>query len=720
MRRRQTEAGSRLKPRPVFWRSEGRLFGGMRRLSLASLLIALNAGFVLVAVVGVALGAVRVLRTLADQQALARVRLAAESAEQAIERTKQDVVDSANLLAERSVLPRLVASGDRATAGVLLERFRRATRLSGCAAVAPGRLVATRGSLPWPSLKHPGGGKSLATQSDGTILVGGSAPVPGAPTLEILTALRLDTLFSRRLSAQIGLPVEIVAAPQIPVRSVPQQALRTRALEHAVQARIDDAGLYLAARPLHAPDGSVVGIVECALPTSGIDASAARLVERLLVLALLVATVVLLLSAMAGRWFSRAVRELASSAARIGRGDLATPIGRAPGAELGTLAISMDEMRRDLLRLTAELRLQQAEGQAVLTGIAEGVFSVDRDRKVRYLNPQAAQVLGIAPDAAIGRFCGDLLNPRRPDGTRPCEDSCPIVHARFQGASRATEQLQLADGSRRSVVITSSAAVEDRQMQVLRDETDLESARRQRDLVLANISHEFKTPLAAQRASLELLHERIADLPLTDRGAGSELESLVFSLERGALRLTQLIDNLLESVRIESGQVGIRTGPVALDEVVEEAIELTAPLLGQRGQRLAVELPYPLPEVRGDAPRLIQVFVNLIANANKFSPADSQLTIGGLVEDRQVRLWVEDEGPGLPPALETDGPALFGRFVRSPSGVGEPEQSGMGLGLWIVQSIVERHGGSVEALRRPVGTRMQVSLPRLTAGDAAA
>jgi signal transduction histidine kinase/HAMP domain-containing protein len=695
----------------------------MRRLSLATLLVVLNAGLALVAVGGVAAGAVRVLRQLADQQALARVSLAGESALLAVERSGQDVLASAALLAERSALSRLLAVRDRATAGVLLDRFRRASRLTACAAFGAGRPVAapTRGDLPWAALRRPGGGRSLAALPDGTLVLGGTALLPGAPGIEVVTALRLDADFSHRLASQIGLPVTILAERQARDEGSPQAALRMRALDAAVMARVDAAGLYLAARPLRGPDGKVAGIVEAELPVSGVDASVAHLIERLLLLVLVMAVVAVALSATAGKWLARAVSALTGSAARIGRGDLATPIAHAPGAELGALAATMDEMRRQLLRLTAELRLQQAEGEAVLTGIAEGVFSVDRDRRIRYLNPQAAALLGVRTEEAAGRFCGDLLNPRRADGSRPCEDGCPIVHARFRGGARATEQLTLADGSRRSVVITSSAPVEEHQFQVLRDETDLESARRQRDLVLANISHEFKTPLAAQRASLELLRERMAELPLGGQPAGTELEGLVLSLERGGLRLSQLIDNLLESVRIESGQRGIRSRPVALDEVVEEAVELTAPLVAQRGQQLSVELPYPLPAVRGDAPRLTQVFVNLIANAQKFSPAGSSLRIGGAVAERWVTLWVEDEGPGLPAGVEGDGRALFGRFMRAPGEGGEPEQSGMGLGLWIVQSIVERHGGTVEALRQPEGTRMQIRLPRgEAAGDAAA
>jgi signal transduction histidine kinase len=139
---------------------------------------------------------------------------------------------------------------------------------------------------------------------------------------------------------------------------------------------------------------------------------------------------------------------------------------------------------------------------------------------------------------------------------------------------------------------------------------------------------------------------------------------------------------------------------------VEDALELMRPLFDQRAQQVAVDLPYPLPSVCGDPPRLTQVFVNLLANANKFSPAHSTIQIGGTVGTSSVTLWVEDEGPGLPGG---SGPTLFGQFVRAHAN--EPEQGGVGLGLWIVQSIVERHGGTVDARSVARGTRMCVTLP---------
>jgi signal transduction histidine kinase len=237
-------------------------------------------------------------------------------------------------------------------------------------------------------------------------------------------------------------------------------------------------------------------------------------------------------------------------------------------------------------------------------------------------------------------------------------------------------------------------------VQVIRDETELEAARRARDSVLANISHEFRTPLAAQLASIELLREGLDTMPIQQQ------HELVQSLERGTLRLTQLIDNLLESVRIESGQLGIRKQSVDIAAVAEDVRALIGALLAQRRQTLEVSIPRELP-VTGDAPRLIQVFVNLIANASKFAPEGSAIRLGGEWRDGWIAAWVEDEGPGLPAG---DAASIFDRFRRGPES--EPEPGGLGLGLWIVKSIVDRHGGTIVATRTPQNrTRFTITLP---------
>jgi signal transduction histidine kinase len=687
----------------------------MRRLSLSTLLIGLNAGLVFVAVVAVAFAAVGLLERFANEQALARVNLAGVSAQEAVERSARDVATSAHLLAERPTVKRLLGEGDAAGLTTFLDRFRSTSHLSGVVIFSGGRIFASGGApLPWEEIARRAGREGVSTLTrlpDGSLLLAAASPLASSPESSAAAALVLDAPFARQTTAQVGLPVAILDRERaLDDPDDPRMPLRAEVLATGEpgSALLKKADRYLSVRPLRAPSGEVAALVETELPRDSVAASLARLVRTLLLLALLVAALATVSGWAVSRRLTRPVEALTAAAARIGRGDLSTPAPRAPGAELGMLAATMEEMRRRLLQLTSELRRRQAEGEAILTGITEGVFSVDRDRRIRYLNPQAAAMLGVRREEALGRFCGDVLNPRGKDGVRPCEESCPIVHARFRGGASATESLLLPDGSRRAVVIASAPPAEEQQFQVLRDETDVEAARRQRDAVLANISHEFRTPLSAQLASIELLRDRLLQSP---GGLEGETLGLVLSLERGSLRLTQLIDNLLESVRIESGQDGIRSRPVALDEVIEEAVEMTAPLLAQRGQTIEVDLPYPLPALRGDAPRLTQVFVNLLANANKFGPAESVVHVGGRVEDGAVCLWVEDEGPGFP--AEAGGKALFDRFVRRTGEGEEPETGGMGLGLWIVRSILERHGGTVEAGPGSGGrgTRMRVMLP---------
>src|SRR5690606_6935691 len=231
---------------------------------------------------------------------------------------------------------------------------------------------------------------------------------------------------------------------------------------------------------------------------------------------------------------------------------------------------------------------------------------------------------------------------------------------------------------------------------------ELEAVRRTRDTVLANISHEFRTPLTAQLASIELLRDGLGTMEL---GAQRELVS---SLERGVQRLTWLIDNLLESVRIESGQLGIRRQSVALADVLDAARDLIGPLIEQRGQQLSVEAAEELPVISGDQQRLTQVLVNLLANASKFSPPGSTIRVGARASADGVAFWVEDEGPG---PGEGDSRVLFERFHRS--GGEDPDESGLGLGLYIVRSIVERHGGRVTLERTAdARTRAQVELPQ--------
>ena len=269
--------------------------------------------------------------------------------------------------------------------------------------------------------------------------------------------------------------------------------------------RIDAQAVYAASVPVFASSGEAVALIAALLPVSAVDAPGAPPGEEAPDRGAACSgrsrcsPAVLL-----GEFVAGPVRALTAAATRLAAGDFSASIPPGGAAEVGTLARTMEDMRRNLIELTSTLRRREAEAQAVLAGIVEGVYAVDKNRIIRYLNPQAQKLLGVTAAQAVGRFCGDVLKPQAEDGRRPCESRCPIVAARSAGSAKAVEHLSAATGELRTTVITSAAQVDGLQVQVIRDETELEAVRRARDSVLANISHEFRTPLAAQLASIEL------------------------------------------------------------------------------------------------------------------------------------------------------------------------------------------------------------------------
>jgi signal transduction histidine kinase len=537
-----------------------------------------------------------------------------------------------------------------------------------------------------------------------TPVLGAYASLGDTEGSRVFVVRLLNDKLARMLTQQVGLEVKLVdyrSFTNDPVNAFTPLYSAALADGRSAVQRINSQGIYASCVPVFASTGEAIALIEVLLPTAAIDTSSSHLTHKLLVTALILAVLAVFAGVILSELIAGPVKALTEAAVRLGQGDFSASIPPGGAAEVGALARTMEDMRRNLVDLTGTLRRSEAEAQAVLAGIVEGVYAVDKDRIIRYLNPQAARLLGLTPEQAVGRFCGDVLKPRNEDGRRPCDYQCPILQARTNNSAKAVEHLQAASTDARTTVITSSGIVDGLQVQVIRDETELEAVRRARDTVLANISHEFRTPLAAQLASIELLLEGMETLQ------PAQQKELVLSLERGALRLTRLIDNLLESVRIESGQLNIRHQSVDLAEVIDDAQALIGSLLALRRQTLEVTLPENLPYIEGDLPRLTQVFVNLLANANKFAPEDSMVRIGAEAGEGHVIAWVEDEGPG-PEAGESE--AIFARFQRG-SGE-EPEPGGLGLGLWIVKSIIDRHAGTISMVRTEQGrTRFIITLP---------
>lgn len=424
-----------------------------------------------------------------------------------------------------------------------------------------------------------------------------------------------------------------------------------------------------------------------------------RIVEGMAAFAVSGAVTILLALALAVLLAARIARpfaQVAHAAERLGSGDLETAVTTPVTflAEPIALAGSLEQMRKQVGSLTAAERDQRQELDAVLDGVDEGIVGVDVGDRIHYANRQFLELVGRGRDEVLGQSIARILLPiDRRSGDESGADPAAIV---------AREQRFTPVDRERLLTVRRLAASGDRQVLVVREETALEAARFMRDRILANLSHEFQTPLSAQMASIELLRDH---LRATADATGLQLADAQF---RGTLRLSQLVENLLDSVRIESGQMRLRRQPVDLVAIVNDAADLIRPLVDQREQRINLHLA-PGPTLIGDSQRLFSVFVNLLANANKFAPDQTTIWVDLDWESRQVTAWIEDEGPGLPAlGSNTD---LFAPFKRSPQE--EPSQRGTGLGLAIVFAVVSAHGGAVKVApaQHRHGARIGIVLP---------
>jgi CheY-like chemotaxis protein/two-component sensor histidine kinase len=211
-----------------------------------------------------------------------------------------------------------------------------------------------------------------------------------------------------------------------------------------------------------------------------------------------------------------------------------------------------------------------------------------------------------------------------------------------------------------------------------------ESANRAKDEFLAMLGHELRNPLSPILGALDL-----ARLP-----GGTHTEEAYRIIERQVNHLTRLVDDLLDVSRIARGKVDLVLETLELSGVVAKAIEMASPLLEQRGHTLIVDVPKHGFTVCGDAIRLSQVVSNLLTNAAKYTPSGGgRITVSAVRSDDEIELRVKDTGIGIAADFL---PHVFDLFVQDRQ-ASDRSQGGLGIGLSIVQNLVERHGGSVSA-----------------------
>ena len=250
--------------------------------------------------------------------------------------------------------------------------------------------------------------------------------------------------------------------------------------------------------------------------------------------------------------------------------------------------------------------------------------------------------------------------------------------------------------------ITTTALGERGSLHTVRDVTAQADLLRLKEDFLLQVAHELRTPIAALSATLDLLLEDALSMP---RG---ELGSMMGTLRRSALRLEHLVENLLDAGSIEAGTFQVRAMPTSLRQCLQDALTFVQPFLDSKRQQIIPELHSEADRVLADPRRTAQVLANLIANASKYAPEATKITIGSVTREGFARVTVRDEGPGIP---EDEQARLFQRFFRSREV--RDQAGGLGLGLSICRAIVNTQGGeiSIESARGR-GTSVHFTLPK--------
>jgi signal transduction histidine kinase/CheY-like chemotaxis protein len=230
---------------------------------------------------------------------------------------------------------------------------------------------------------------------------------------------------------------------------------------------------------------------------------------------------------------------------------------------------------------------------------------------------------------------------------------------------------------------TGVAEVHNDVTELRRAEAEIRDLDRRKDLFIATLAHELRNPLAPLRNGLDFLR--------VTRGSSAEEEPILEIMHRQMEHIVRMVDDLLDISRLNTGRVALRRDRVTLDDVVRDAVDACRSQLDRAGHELTLALPPQPVALYADSARLVQVFVNLLGNAAKFTPVGGRISLSAALEGGFVAVRVCDAGAGIP---AQDLPHIFEPFVQFDSaGTGD----GLGLGLSIVRMLVEMHGGRVEA-----------------------
>ena len=383
-------------------------------------------------------------------------------------------------------------------------------------------------------------------------------------------------------------------------------------------------------------------------------------------------------------------------------------IARASAAVAAILGVLMIvalvyQMRRNLAardRANAGLVAQKELFRTTLASLGEAVVTCDTEGRVTFMNGAAQALTGWHATRALGQPIDDVVRVVEGATHRPLENAA--LAALTRGAPIAAShrgKLVPRGGAIERPVDDSAAPIRDADgriagaVLVFRDITErkrsedaLREADRRKDEFLAVLAHELRNPLAPLRNALQIVR-----LSAFSRASIDQVWAM---MERQVTQMVRLIDDLLDVSRITRDKLELRKGLVDMREVVDSALEMSAPLMQRYGHRVEASLPPQCPVIEGDRVRLVQIVENLLTNAAKYSEAGGHITIEVETEGAELVLRVKDRGIGIPPQMLE---RIFDMFTQVDRSL-ERARGGLGIGLTLVKRLVELHGGRVTAL----------------------
>ena len=352
--------------------------------------------------------------------------------------------------------------------------------------------------------------------------------------------------------------------------------------------------------------------------------------------------------------------------------------------ELGVLSAAFNQMQRDLARRVDELQKNSERLQTILGTMVEGVLAVGPDKTILLANEAGRQLLDFATPQPVGR---PLLEVTR---ARPVYEA--VTQALRSPAPVVTE-FDSPGMQRRTLSLRATRLPGDPcpgVMVVLHDQSELRRLENLRRELVANVSHELKTPLAAIKAYAETLRLGAVNDPEHNVG-------FVQRIEEQAERLHQLILDMLQIARLEQGQETFEIGPVPMAELIDECGQQFAEVAAARQIVFHAEPPPDGIHALADEEGVRTILNNLVDNAIKYTPAGGQVTIRCRAGDQTVTLEIQDSGIGI---AERDQARVFERFFRVDKARSR-EVGGTGLGLSIVKHLAQAFGGAVSLESAP-------------------